>query len=66
MVGQSHIGVYKMIEELQKEQQNVDLQVESIIRDEQRPAKKRILIERKTRIMIIVNDRENRTVIDFL
>ena len=25
LVGQSHIGVYRMIEELQKEQQNVDL-----------------------------------------
>ena len=35
LVGQSHIGVYRMIEELQKEQQSVDLQVESIIRGEQ-------------------------------
>ena len=34
LVGQSHIGVYRMIEELQKEQQSVDLQVESIIRGE--------------------------------
>jgi len=41
LVGQSHIGVYRMIEELQKEQQSVDLQVESIIRGEQRPTKKK-------------------------
>ena len=34
LVGQSHVGVYRMIEELQKEQQSVDLQVESIIRGE--------------------------------
>ena len=66
LVGQSHIGVYKMIEELQKEQRNVDLQVKSIICGEQRPARKRTLIERETRIMIIVNDRENCTVMDFL
>ena len=31
LVGQSHVGVYRMIEELQKEQQSVDLQVKSII-----------------------------------
>ena len=29
------LSVYRMIEELQKEQQNVDLQVESIIHGEQ-------------------------------
>jgi hypothetical protein len=66
LVGQSHVGVYRMIEELQKEQQSVDLQVESIIRGERRPAKKRYLIERETRIMTIVDDRENRSVMDFL
>jgi hypothetical protein len=66
LVGQSHVGVYRMIEELQKEQQSVDLQVESIIRGEQRPAKKKTLIEREKRIMMIVNDRENRSVMDFL
>ena len=42
LVGQSHVGVYKMIEELQKEQQNVDFQIECIIRGEQRPAKKKL------------------------
>jgi hypothetical protein len=66
LVGQSHIGVYRMIEELQKEQRSVDLQVECIIRGVRRPAKKKNLIERETRIMVIINDRENRSVMDFL
>ncbi|GBC04083.1 hypothetical protein RclHR1_00550028 [Rhizophagus clarus] len=34
LVGQSHAGVYTIIEELQKERQNVDLQVECIARGE--------------------------------
>jgi hypothetical protein len=66
LVGQSHVGVYRMIEELQKEQQSVDLQVENIIRGEQRKTKKKALIEREKRIMMIVDDRENRSVMDFL
>jgi hypothetical protein len=66
LVGQSHVGVYRMIEELQKEQQSVDLQVESIMSGEQRPAKKKTLIERGKRIKTIVDDRENRSVMDFL
>ncbi len=66
LVGQSHVGVYRMIEELQKEQQCVELQVESIIRGEQRLAKKKNLIEREKRIMMVVDDRENRSVMDFL
>ena len=65
LVGQSHIGVYRMIEELQKEQQSVDLQVESIIRGERRPTKKN-LNWREKRILMIVDDRENRSVMEFL
>ena len=42
LVGQSHVGVYTIIKELQKEQQNVEFQVECIIRGEQRPPKKRL------------------------
>ena len=66
LVGQSHIGVYRMIEELQKEQQSIDLQVESIIRGERWPTKKKTLIEREKRILMIVDDRENHSVMEFL
>ena len=33
LVGQSHVGIYTIIKEFQKEQQQVELQVESILRD---------------------------------
>jgi hypothetical protein len=55
-----------MIKELQKEQQKVEFQIECIIRGEQRPPKKRSLINREERLMEIINDRENRLVMDFL
>jgi hypothetical protein len=66
LVGGNHVGVYTMIKELQKEQQNVEFQIECIIRGEQRPPKKRALINREERLMTIINDRENRSVMDFL
>ena len=66
LVGQSHVGVYTIIKELQKEQQNVEFQVECIIRGEQRPPKKKASIDREKRIMTIINDRENRSLMDFL
>ncbi|CAB4425219.1 unnamed protein product [Rhizophagus irregularis] len=40
LVGQSHAGIYIIIKELQKEQQNVDFQIECIVRGEQQPKKK--------------------------
>lgn len=55
-----------MIKVLQKEQQNVDFQVECILRGEQQPAKKKSLIDRKKRIMTIIDDKENRSVIDYI
>ena len=66
MVSQSHVGVYTIIEELQKEQQQVDYQIECIIRGEQRPTQKKTLVDKEKRIMTIVNDRENCSVMDFL
>jgi len=66
LVGQSHLGVYKIIGELQKEQQRVDFQVERIIRGEPCPAKKKALIEKEKRIATVLNDKENRSIMEFL
>ncbi|PKY57294.1 hypothetical protein RhiirA4_331280 [Rhizophagus irregularis] len=66
LLGQSHVGLYTMIEQLQKEQQSVELQIECIIRGEQRPPTKKALIDREKRIMTICNDRENRSLMEFL
>ena len=44
----------------------MDYQIECIIRGEQRPTQKKTLVDKEKRIMTIVNDQENRSVMDFL
>lgn len=66
LVGKAHVGVYTIIQEFQKEQQQVEIQIENIIRGEQRPKQKKAKIDRENRIMTILNDKENRSVMDFL
>ena len=66
LVGQAHVGLYTIIQEFQKEQQQVEIQVENILRGEQRPKQKKSLIEREKRIITILNDWENHTVMNFL
>ena len=66
LVGQSYVGVYTIVEELQKEQQNVDFQIEHIICSELQSAKKKALIDREKRIVTVVNDKKNHSVMDFL
>ena len=66
LVGESHVGVHTIIQELQKEQQNVEFQIECIIRGEKKPPTKKALVDREKRIMTIINDRENRSLMDFL
>ena len=66
MVGNSHVGVFKIINELQKEQNQVQVAIESILRGELRPLSRRKDHERETRIQTIYNDRNNRTLMDFL
>jgi len=62
---ESHIGVYTIIQEIQKEQQEVEVQIERMLRGEQPPKKKKKVIDRENRIMTIINDRENRSIMDF-
>jgi hypothetical protein len=66
LVGESHVGVHTIIKELQKEQHQVEVQIECILRGEQRPKQKKNLVDREKRITTIINDRENHSVIDFL
>jgi hypothetical protein len=47
VVGKSHVGVYKIIQEFQKEQHQVEVQIEKILCGEQRPKQKKYLIERE-------------------
>ena len=66
LVSKSHVGVYTIIQEFQKEQQWVEVQIENVLRGQQRPKQKKSIIDREKRIMTIFNDKENRTVMDFL
>ncbi|CAB4417293.1 unnamed protein product [Rhizophagus irregularis] len=50
LVGNSHVGVYTIIKELQKDQQKVELQIENILRDAQCPKQKNATIDRKIKL----------------
>ena len=66
LVGESHVGLFTIIDEIKREQKQVELQIECIIRGELRKKQKKIFIERENRIMSIINDRNNRPLMDFL
>jgi hypothetical protein len=66
LIGQTHAGVSIIVKELQKEQQQVELQIESILRGEPRPKSKQKIIDRENRIRAIVIDRSNRSLMDYL
>jgi hypothetical protein len=66
LVGESHVRLFTIINEIQREQQQVEFQIECILHREQRKKQKKVWIERENRIMSIVNDRSNRSLIDFL
>ena len=66
LVGQAHVGVYTIIKEFQKEQQQVEVQIERILRGEQPHKQKKAIIDREKKIMTIFNDRENHIVMDYL
>lgn len=55
-----------MIRELQKEQKNVSNKVEAILRGEPRPKPKKTDEDRKKSIQSVIDDRNNRSVLEFL
>ena len=66
LVGGTHVSVFKIIEEIQKEQNRVQLEIESILQGLPQKLPKRKDREHETRIQIVYGDRDNRTVMDFL
>ena len=56
LVGVSHLGVFRIIKEMQKEQNRVQLDIESILRGAPRPSQRRENILRETRIQTVFND----------
>src|SRR5260364_271521 len=66
LVGRPHVGVYTIVTEFQKEQQQVEHQIEAILRGAQRLKPKNGIIEREKRLDTIINNRQNCILIDFL
>ncbi|CAG8585798.1 15847_t:CDS:2 [Funneliformis caledonium] len=58
--GHAHVGVFKIIKELQNEQKQVQLHVESILRGAPRSLQRKQDRKREDRIQTVYNDRENR------
>ena len=54
------------ITEIQKEQNQVQLNIESILRGAPRPSQKKRDLERENRIQRVYSNRENRELMDFL
>ncbi|CAG8790533.1 12420_t:CDS:2, partial [Gigaspora rosea] len=61
-----HLGTYTIIEEMRKEQQQVDMQIERVLRGEPRPTQQKHLIDYKRRILSVFNNRDTYTLVDFL
>lgn len=66
LVGVAHLGVFKIIKEMQKEQNRVQLDIESILRGAPSPSQRRENITHETRIQTVFNDRGNRSLMEFL
>ncbi|CAB4404355.1 unnamed protein product [Rhizophagus irregularis] len=66
LIGRAHVGVYSIIDEMRKEQHQTELQVESIIRGEERPHQRKHYVDRKNRLLNIYNNRNDYSLLDFL
>jgi hypothetical protein len=66
LVGRDHIGVFKIIKEMQKEQSKVRLDIEMVLRGTPRPSQRKRDREREIRIQTVLNDRNNRSIMDLL
>lgn len=66
LIGGAHVGVFKIIQEIRKEQNRVELDIESIVRGAPRPVQSRRNYMHETRIQTVFNDRNNRSRMEFL
>ena len=66
MVGRAHVGLFKIIKELQNEQHQIESNIESILQGVPRPKKRKHDRKHENRVQVVYNDRENRPVLDFL
>ena len=66
LIGRAHVGFYRLITEFQKEQQQVNIQAECILRGEPTTKPKKSLIDRENRIMTLIKSHGTGTVMEYL
>ncbi|RGB34323.1 hypothetical protein C1646_787076 [Rhizophagus diaphanus] len=66
LVGCAHVGLFKIIKELQNEQHQIEIKIESILQGNPQPKQKKHDREHENRIQVVYNDWKNRPLLDFL
>ncbi|CAF3849720.1 unnamed protein product [Rotaria sp. Silwood1] len=66
LIARSHVGIFTMIKQIQKEQNEVEMEIEKSMRGEPAPKKRKEDENREFRIQNVIADRGNRSTIDFL
>jgi hypothetical protein len=66
IVGSAHVGVFKIIKKMQKEQNQVELDIEANLRGARRPPQRRQAATREMRIQTIFNGQDETPLMDFL
>ncbi|CAG8443868.1 13218_t:CDS:2 [Gigaspora rosea] len=66
LVDCAHAGIFRILKEIQKKQNRVELDIEAILQGALRPPQKRYNIEREQRIQTVFNDCSNRSIMEYL
>jgi hypothetical protein len=66
LIGKAHVGLYTIIQEMKKEQQQTELQIKNINRGAPCPSQHNQYVNRENRILTVFNNRDNGTLINFL
>jgi hypothetical protein len=59
LIARSHVGVFTMIKQIQKEQNIVEMEIERSMRGELAPKKRKVEEDREVRIKNVIADRDN-------
>ena len=66
LVARSHVGIFSMIKQIQKEQNEVEIEIEKSIRREPVPKKRKEDEQKEFRLQHVIINRNNMTTLDFL
>ena len=66
MVTRSDVGIFSMIRQIQREQNEVEIEFEKSIREEPAPTKRKEDEQRQSRLQHVIANRNNMTTLDFL